>query len=265
MRRMLVSVGAAALLVASASLAIAQGPGGPGAGGPGGRRAGAFGRQGGMMGGGMMGGGLMLLRMPEVQTELKMTQPQIAKIDSAQQTMFEAMREGMQGGPGQRSPEEMQAAMAKFEELQAKAVTSILDQTQIKRFRQLELQRQGPGAVMRPAVAKELGVTAQQQAKIRELQQKQMEEMRSMFQGGRGQMTPEERQDMAKKMQENRTKNQQAVLGVLTPAQKTKWTEMLGKPFKFPEGGPGMFGGVRRNRQGGAPGGPGGPGGAPPF
>lgn len=253
MRRLSVSLSMAAVLITTATLAMAQGPGGPG--GPGGRRMGGFGMQ-----GGMMGGGLMLLRMPEVQTELKMTQPQIAKIDEAQQTVREAMREVFQGGFQNMTQEERQKAMAKIEEIQNKAVASILDQTQLKRFKQLELQRAGAMALMRPAVAKELGLTEQQQAKLRELQQKQMEDMRALFQGGGFQnMTPEERQQLGQKMQEMRKKAEEAALGVLTAEQKAKWTEMIGKPFKFPEMGPGMFGG-RRNRPGGA----GGPGGNPP-
>jgi len=256
MRRWFVSVAASAVLVAAASLAFAQGPGGAG----GGRRMGGFGMQ-----GGMMGGGLGLLRITEVQTELKMTPPQIAKVDEAQQTVREATREVFQGGFQQMSQEERQKAMLKMEEIQSKAVAGILDQIQLKRFKQLELQRMGPSAILRPSVAKELGVTEQQQAKVRELQQKQGEEMRSMFQGGFQQMSQEERQQLGQKLQEMRKKNEEAILGVLTPAQKTKWTEMLGKPFKFPEMGPGMGG--RRNRPGGAGGpggGPGGPGGAPP-
>jgi len=258
MRRSVVSILVASALILSATLAMAQGPGGQG----GRRQPGAgFGRQGGFMGGfmaGGMGGGLGLLRIPEVQQELKMTQPQIAKIDEAQQTMREAMQEAFQGGFQNMTPEEREKAMAKVEDIQAKAVASILDQTQLKRFKELELQRMGPNAWFRPAVAKELGLTQEQLAKLRELRQKQMQEMRDMFQNAQ---TPEDRQKLFEQMRELNKKNQEAMVAVLTPAQKTKWTQMQGTPFKFPEMGPGFFGG-RRNRPGG---GAGGPGGAPPF
>jgi Spy/CpxP family protein refolding chaperone len=251
MRRTIVVLSAAALLVASIGLAAAQGPGGPGR------------RQGGMMGGrmGMMGGGLGLLRMPEVQKELNMTQPQIDKLDGAQQTMQEAMREVFQGGFQQMSPEEREKAMAKMEELQTKTVASILDQTQMKRFRQLELQRMGASALMRPSVAKELGLTSEQKSKMQEVQAQQREQMRDLFQGGFQQMSPEERQQAMQKIRENQEKANAAMLNVLTPQQKTKWAEMTGKPFKFPEFGAGM-GRRGGNRPGG---GPGGPGGQPPL
>ncbi|NLI01313.1 MAG: hypothetical protein GX446_17675 [Chthonomonadales bacterium] len=259
MRRTLVVLGAAALVMASTSMAFAQGPGGPG--GPGGR-------QGGMMGGrmGMMGGGLGLLRIPEVQQELKMTQPQIAKLDGAQQALQESMRELMQGAGGfqQMSQEEREKLMAKGEELQDKAVAGILDQTQLKRYKELSLQRQGAMALMRPSVAKELGITEEQRQKMQQIQQDQMAQMRQMFQRGQGggfqQMTPEERQQRMQQLREAQEKAQAAMLNVLNAQQKAKWAQMTGKPFKFPEMG---FGAGRRG--GNRPGGAGGPGGQPPL
>lgn len=253
MKRTSAAVVMAVILVASASLALAQGPGGAG----GGRRQGGMGRQGGFMAGGM-GGGLGMLRIPEVQQELKMTPAQIAKIDEAQQAVREAMAEAFQGGFRNMTPEEQQRAAGKVEEIQEKAVASILDQTQLKRYKELQLQQMGAMALLRPSVARELGLTEQQTARLREIQQKQQQEMRDMFQNA----SPEERQQMFQRMQELRKKNDEALLAVLTPAQKTKWTQMQGAPFKFPERRPGMFGGGRR--PGGGPGGPGGPGGAPP-
>jgi inorganic pyrophosphatase len=250
MRRSIVVLSAAALLVASVGIAAAQG-------GPGGQGR----RQGGMMGMMGRGGGLAILRIAEVQEELKMTQPQISKIDEAEQTMGESMRELMQGFRDM-TPEERQKAMAKMEEISDKTVAGLLDQTQVKRYKQLTLQRQGAMALMRPAVAKELGVTEAQRKQIQEIQQKQREAMGNMRPGNFQEMTPEERQKMFQEFRDRQEKNNQEIMGVLTPAQKTKWTEMTGKPFKFPPMGMGM--GRGGNRPGGRAGGAGGGGGAPP-
>ncbi len=257
MRRMFVMLGAASLLIVSAGLASAQGPGGAGR------------RQGGFVGGrmGMMGGGgLGLLRIPEVQQELKMTQPQISKLDGAMEAVQESMRELWQGGGNfqQMTPEEREKLGAKAEEIQEKAVAGILDQTQMKRYKELALQQMGAMALLRQSVGKELGITNEQRTKLQEIQR---EQMRSMFQrGGQGgpggaQMTPEERQKRMQEFREAREKTQAAMLEVLTAQQKAKWTQMIGKPFKFPEM---QFGAGRRggNRPGG---GPGGPGGQPPL
>jgi len=247
---------AVGLLGGLTTLAAAQGGPGGGQGGPGGGRR--------MGQGGMMGGGLRLLRIPEVQQELKMTQTQIDKIDTKQQEMRDAMREVFQGGGQQMTPEERAAAMQKVQDIQAKAVADILDTTQAKRFSQIELQQQGASAWNRPAVAKQLGITAEQTTKLREVQRGNMQKMREMFTGQNfQQMTPEERKALADKMAQFRKDSDAQAVAVLTDAQRARWKEMLGTPFKMPANamGMGMFGGGRRG--GGGAGGAGG-GGNPP-
>src|SRR5262245_47699896 len=98
MRRSLIALTAAAMLIASLGVAFAQAGGDPGqGGGPGGGqgRRGGFGGRGGMMGR-MGGGGLGMLRQESVQKELKMTQFQIDKLDAKQQELRTKMRDMMQ-------------------------------------------------------------------------------------------------------------------------------------------------------------------------
>lgn len=224
MRRVMGAALLAASLAVAVSPAVAQG--GQGRGGRG---------QGGMFG----GGGMMLLRIPEVQTELKMTPPQIEKLQAKGQEMQEKMRELFQGGGGQNATqEERMALMAKMQEMQAKAVADILDTKQMKRFRELEIQQMGPNAVNRPEIAKELGVTEEQKNKMREIQRAQGEAMREIFQGaqGGGGFTPE----MREKMQALQKSTQEKQMAVLTPEQQKKLKAMGGEPFKFPAFGPGQ-------------------------
>src|SRR2546430_2614014 len=94
--------------------------------------AGAQGRGRGMMG----GGGLQMLAIPEVQQELKMTQPQIDKLQTAQTGMQEKMRTMMEeaGGPQAfqgMSPEERAKLFTKMQDAQTAAVKEILDQKQL--------------------------------------------------------------------------------------------------------------------------------------
>ena len=122
----------------------------------------------GFMGRGFMGGGgLVLLNIPEVQTELKMTPEQIGKVQPKQQEVRDAQRQIMQdaGGPQEiqnLSPEDRQKLFAKIQGIQQKAVSEILDATQMKRFHQLELQQAGPMAFMRKDVADELKLTKEE-------------------------------------------------------------------------------------------------------
>jgi hypothetical protein len=223
--------GATALLMALSVTAFAQG-----------------GRQG--RGGGMMAGGLRLLAVKEVQEELKMTQPQIDKIEGKQQEVMASMQEVFQGAGGgggfqNLSPEERQKLMAKVQEVQTKAVNDILDATQQKRFRQLELQQGGLNmAVARKDVADQLKITDEQRQKIGEIQRGLMEEMQSLRQGGGGgqDATPEERQKMNTKRAEIQKAANDKALALLTDTQKKTWTELTGAPFKFPPMG---FGGPR--------------------
>lgn len=249
MKRGVVALATAALLAGTIAVAAAQGPGG------GGGFGGGQGRRGGMMGGRNQGG-MQLLGVPAVQVELKMTPAQIAKLEPAQETLRTTMREMFQGmQQGERpTPEEMQKRMAKLREMQSKAVAGILNADQVKRFKQLEIQRAGANALMLPEVATALRMTDAQKAKVTEIQTKQREEMMQMFQNGGGaQMDPQQ-------MAARQKANSDAILAVLSPSQAKALKEMGGAPFKFPApqrrggfGGPG----------GGGPGGPGGPGGGP--
>ncbi|MDX1931442.1 MAG: hypothetical protein SFU56_02440 [Capsulimonadales bacterium] len=223
----------------------AQPPGGPG--GPGGRFGGR---------GGMMGGGAMMLRLPEVQKELKMTPEQLTKLENKQQEMRDAMRNAFQNADGQ-DPEARQKMFADMQAQQKKMVEEVLTPEQTKRFRQLELQQQGPAAILFNAeVATELKVTDEQKSKMQGVQQQSMQEMRDMMQGQDVRsMTQEERQTFMTKMQGMRKANEEKLLGVLTAEQKKQWTEMTGVPFKFPAmqglGGRGGFGGQGGRGQGG--------------
>lgn len=209
---------ALALLPLSAGTASAQGGGGGG-------RRGMMGRQ----------GGLQMLRLPTVQTELKMTPEQIAKLDAKQDEVRQSMQGlGGGGGGGQLSPEERQQRMDKIQEIQTKAVNDILDPTQQKRFRQLELQQQGPSALARKDVATELKLTDEQKTKIAAMQQQADADRRSAMQGVDFQsMSTEERGTLMTKMQDIQKASGEKMAALLTDAQKAQWKEMQGTPFAF--------------------------------
>lgn len=246
-----------ALAVACAA-ALAQGPGpGPQGGPGGGQRGNRMGMQMGMQ----RGGGLQLINRPDVQKELAITEAQ--KTEIAQ--LFPQRRGGErapgaspppggpaggprggggeavppppggQGGPGagprggQRGdPEQMRARQAE----QEKKLQAILNSTQWKRFNELRLQNEGANALMREAVATELGLTQDQKNKLQEIQRTSMEGMREAMAGARegGEFNREEMQAMMEKFRKD---VEAKMLAVLTDAQRTKWTAMQGKPFTF--------------------------------
>jgi hypothetical protein len=227
------AAGAVALILAVP--ALAQRRGGFGFGGRGG-----------------FGGGGFLLRMPEVQKELKLEQPQLDLINQVQQEQGAKMRElGFQPGqpPSQEQIQKMQALQAESQ----KKIGEILNAAQRTRLKQLEIQSSmqfgGLGAVVgREDLAKELKITPEQQAKIRGEQQAMGESMRAMFQNGGFDFqnaTPEQRQEFQKKMQDIRAGADAKIKAILTADQQRQIEAMKGAPFTFP-----AFG--RGGRRGGA-------------
>jgi hypothetical protein len=91
----------------------------------------------------------------------------------------------------------------------------------------------GNGAIAAADLQKELGVTDEQKAKIKDLQEKQQAANTSLFEKMRNQEIDREQ------LQESMRKNTEAMnteLGkIATDAQKAKIKEMGGKPFKFVE------------------------------
>lgn len=210
-----------------ATVSIAQGGGG-GRGGFGQGRGG-FGMQ--------DPSGVFLLRREDVQGELKLTADQKSKLTTIQEDQRAKMREMFQGGGGGGDREAMMAEMQKMQAENNKVTLAVLDDTQKKRLKELAVQRMGNGVAANAEMQKELGMTDDQKAKIKDLQAKQQEANQAVMQKMRdGEIQREELQGI---MQKN-TDIYNAELGkILTDAQKAKIKEMGGKPFKFVEQQPG--------------------------
>lgn len=239
MRRIALMLTVAAVLGSTAGSLLAQPPGGPG--GPGGGR----GRG---PGGGFGGGPLGLLMMPEVRTELKVTDEQQQKL----RTAMEGLRPeggGQRGGFGNLSEEERAEMRKRMEELQKKtdeAMKSVLSEEQITRLRQLDIQRQGAQALGRPDVAEKLGLTDEQKTKMREIQEAARPDF-SAF-GNLREASQEEREKAMAEMRAKREKADADVMALLDAEQKAIWESLVGEKFNFPAPQFGGFGGGRGQR-----------------
>lgn len=194
-------------------------------------QGGGQGRRGfGMMGGRGGGSPVQLLQREEVQTELKLTEDQKSKLSGLQQKMMDKMRESFQGGE-RPSQEKMREIFTKVGEEIQKEVDGILTPEQNKRLKELAVQRSGNAAVLNPATAKELGLTEEQNTKIKSLQEKQNEANQAIGEKIRnGEL---EGREGFEKMQANQKVFDEELGKILTEAQKTKLKEMGGKPFTF--------------------------------
>ena len=207
----------------------AQPPGGFGRGGGGGP---------GGPGGGMFGGGgpIQLIQRPDVQQELELLDDQKAQLKALGDKVRDRMGEmfGRQrGGGDQGNRDELVGNLRKFnEEIQAD-VDKILLPHQSKRLKQLEVQQRMRGGGVMGAlggdVAEQLGISEEQQDKLREKAQGLDQEMR-------------------KKMTEIRKQLQDQLLAELSPDQRKQFNDLVGEPFEFrdedrpPPGGRGEVG-----------------------
>jgi len=235
-----------------------------------------MGMRGGPGGGGVSG----LLRNPQVQEELKLSEEQTDQLRQVASEAFEGMRdlfpsrEEMEKLGEEERAAKRQEAMEKFQKEAAKRapeiekkIAEILEKGQFKRLKQIELQVQGVNALVRPDIGQALGLSEDQQAEIQEVldaRNKKMEglgeEMRAMFQGGGFRdMSEEERGEMRQKMEKLGEKRQaitseaqKEAMGKLTDEQKAKMPGLMGEPFEFrrPEGGQGRPSEGRRGGDG---------------
>lgn len=234
-----------------------QGGGPGGQGGPGGRGMMRFG--GGMMGG--MGGGLLgVIGIEKVQEHLKLDDNQkdevkgIVEENRAEgRKIFEEMRNaaGGGGGGGRGPSEEMMAKITKLATQAEEKLGDILDPAQMDRLIGLMIQQNPVGSISHKVVSEKLGVSDEQKASLKKVQEETGAKMREAFSGG-----PPGPESFAK-MEELRKESETKSMDVLTADQKAKLESLKGEKFEFPapEFGRGQGGGR-------GPGGPGGPGGA---
>jgi Spy/CpxP family protein refolding chaperone len=202
--------------------------------------SGAFAQRGGGFGFGRggFGGGANMLRIPEVQTELKLTDEQKTKVTDLLQKLRE-QRQGQGQNFQDLSPEERQKLLADRRAAEDKQLADILNADQMKRYHQLQLQQQGYSALADKSVADQLKLTDEQRTKIQGILDEQRAAMRDLFQSGGS-----DREAMMQKMQGIRKQTDQKIAALLTDDQKNQWKEMTGAPFTFPAPAPPRAAGV---------------------
>jgi hypothetical protein len=125
----------------------------------------------------------------------------------------------------------------KMVDAQWKAIAMVLDDGQVKRLKQLDLQQRDYRAFTDAKVQEALKMTDQQKESIKTIiadYDKEVTEMVKDFgKGGKGGGGGFE------KMQTLQKETKERVQGVLTKEQKRQWTEMLGDTFEFPTFGKG--------------------------
>jgi Spy/CpxP family protein refolding chaperone len=203
-----------AVLLSASAVAFAQGQGqgrqrGPRGGGPMG-----MGFGGGMFSGAM--GKVFLLQNPQIQKELELTAEQKEKLQGLQADF------GFGGNRGNReNPPSREEMRQRAEKLDGE-IKEILLPNQMERLNQIRVQLMGPAAFQDPDVAKDLGISEDQQKKMTTLRDEFMK-------------------DFQKKLMEH-------IAAALTPEQKAKFEKLIGEKFDLDMSQ--MFGNRNRGRNG---------------
>lgn len=134
----------------------------------------------------------------------------------------DASRHGGEGGPG--GARRMGGGPGGPDGID-KQLSEVLSDGQMKRLKQLRLQRQGALALIHKEIADKVGLSDDERQRIRGMIDEAMEPQRDMQDG------PPDRKAMeAKHAQLNRD-----ILESLSSRERAKWDELCGKPFKFDE------------------------------
>lgn len=227
----------------------------------GGDRRGGFGRFGGFGRGNQTTDKLTLLRSDQVLAELKVTDEQKEKIESA----VTAYREESRGafsfeGFRDLSAEEREKAFAEAQkkresirEKHEKKLAGVLKEEQNKRLGEIHLQQAGVEALATAGVAASLKLSEEQNGKIKAAFKARDEKRTKLFEDARGGSRDDRRAafaEMREKTEKLQKETEKQVLAVLTKEQTEKFTALKGKPFELDRSslrgrGRGDFGGGR--------------------
>ncbi len=102
---------------------------------------------------------------------------------------------------------------------------------QFKRFEQLELQHEGPPALFRPQIAKELQITGEQRNQFMGLVQEMTKEVVPLINESKSAANPEKMEKIRLTVIKLRLDCLGKMEALMSDGQKKQWQEMIGKPF----------------------------------
>lgn len=174
----------------------------------------------------------LLVINPKVQKELGLSP---AKASQIQRAFFEEGGRflsvlGNGSGKASLTPQERSRRMMAGVEHMESRLAGMLTPPQRVRLRQLTLQSLGASAALQPRVLVQLGLSEGQKGRLVSAVTDANQAVANRMRGGINQGTIVE---MTRLQSEAKTKGDRALLAILTPAQRTKWKTMLGRPFNL--------------------------------
>jgi len=196
-----------------------------------------------------------LLDQQSVQTELKLSEEQRAKLTKIKDDRFAAMSFTATMHLSQYEKEKRGEQLDLSAE---KSLPWILSAEQMKRLKQIYYQERGKRPWSDKEIAEELKLTREQMEEIQGLQKEQQKAMAELRKGGGpgAKLDEAQQQEAREKFNELRKTQEEKLMGVLTQQQQDKWQEMRGEPFTGDIARPGRGAGNRNGGGGRNKGGP---------
>ena len=176
-------------------------------------------------------GGPFIVYRTNVQGELKLSGDQKQKLQAKQPNYVQdtmKVFEKLNNLTAEEREQEMQSYRQKSGEKLWAVLKETLKAEQLKRFQQLELQHEGPPALFRPEIVKELKITDEQRKQfmgvIQELQKKIEPMIKEAQSSGNG-------QEILPRVIKIRGDYDGKIEALLSDTQKKGWKKMRGKPF----------------------------------
>lgn len=182
---------------------------------------------------------LGLLRVEEVQKEMKLTEEQTAKVKEVVEKLRTELREKSSAleeieDRGERR-EKMTALSDEFDGKLREQLRDVIPREQMMRLYQIRLQvRPVLESLANERVAGRLQLTDEQKSKVAEIS-KDMQAKQSELYGKMRDASDEQRSEIFQKMRTLRSEADKKALGVLTEEQKKAFEEMKGAKFEMPE------------------------------
>ena len=163
-----------------------------------------------------------LASLPEVQTELKMTDEQKTRVAEINDELGEDRRELW--GTGFDRWSEIRGRMERLNSAASQHVDEALDPIQRKRLQEISIQQNGPRALHEPDVVAELGLSDEQQAKLATAGEENNQAFEKAF-------AESGREDWRQRAGELADEADKRLLGVLTKQQQARFEQMQGEEF----------------------------------
>ncbi len=169
----------------------------------------------------------------DVQEELKLTDDQkeaVAEYLREHIQDFGQFFESIHGLDREEHEKKLQAFRQEAQEELASMLKDTLKEDQVKRLHQLELQQAGALALFHggPEIAKALKITDDQRKQFMQIVQDMQKRIEPLIQEAQSGGDPEE---IRPKVLKIRKDHEDKIVALLTDAQRTRWNEMIGKPF----------------------------------